>query len=113
MPNSGLRGPYALTGASISKNVTKTSAGAYALGSYRENIFRVSRVGRSDGDVANRIRDYIGSYSTFKYDYFSSAKAAFDKECHLYHDFSPPDNVVHPARPSGTSWKCPRCDIFG
>lgn len=44
------------------------------------------------------------------------AKAAFEKECALYHDFGGPqgqlDNEVHPARPEGTDWQCPRCDVF-
>jgi hypothetical protein len=41
-----------------------------------------------------------------------SAKAAFDKECDLYHDFKPPDNKVHPARQKGANWTCKRCTVF-
>jgi hypothetical protein len=54
----------------------------------------------------------VGKYKRFKYGYASSAKAAFEKECKLYHDFEPRDNEVHPARPAGTNWECPRCPIF-
>jgi hypothetical protein len=41
-------------------------------------------------------------------------KAAFEKECHLFHDFGETslDNKIHPARPSGSNWKCPRCRIL-
>lgn len=39
-------------------------------------------------------------------------RPAFEKECHLYHDFNPPDNTVHPARPAGTQYLCPRCGDY-
>ena len=113
MASSGLRGPFPLTDTGIDNNVTKTSPGAYALGyTNDENAFRISRIGRSDTDVNNRLHDYIDDYKQFKYEYYASAKAAFEKECRLYHDFKPPDNKVHPARPNGTGWKCPVCNGF-
>lgn len=46
----------------------------------------------------------------------TSAKAAFEKECHNYHDFGGKeklDNTIHPDRPAGSGWKCPCCKIFG
>jgi hypothetical protein len=27
----------------------------------------------------------------------------------LFHDFAPPNNILHPSRPAGTQWECPRC----
>ena len=63
-------------------------------------------------DVAARLMDHVGDYKRFKFEYYGSAKAAFEKECRLYHDFDPPDNDVHPARSAGKDWKCPVCDIF-
>lgn len=114
MPSTGLNGPYSLTSSGVSANVTKTSPGAYALGSLKEDdTFVVSYVGRSDDDVAGRLLQHVPErYTHFKYDYFSSAKAAFEKECRLYHDFDPPDNKVHPARPKNANWSCPVCTIF-
>ena len=112
MPNSGLSGPYSLTKQSIDKNVTRTSPGAYALGKTSANTFHISYVGRSDDDVADRLQDHVGNYDQFKYGYFDSAKAAFEKECRLYHDFDPPDNKVHPARPQNANWMCPVCTLF-
>ncbi len=112
MASTGLKGPHALTKESIDANVTATSPGAYALGKTKEGTFYISYVGRSDGDVNDRLKDHVGKYSQFKFGYFSSPKAAFEKECHLYHDFSPPANDVHPARPSGSGWVCPACTIF-
>ncbi len=114
MANSGLAGPFPLDSDAISKYVTKESPGAYALGDMKhDGLFHIERVGRSDVDVADRLADHIGLYPQFKFGYFASPKAAFEKECHLYHDFSPPDNHIHPDRPNGSDWKCPRCWVFG
>lgn len=112
MPSSGLKGPYDLDDETIDDEVTKTSAGAYALGKVKNDSFYIDYVGRSDSDVNKRLHDHANNYPKFKYDYFESAKAAFEKECNLWHDFSPSDNKVHPARPAGTSWTCPRCDAL-
>ena len=112
MASSGLHGPYSLTTNTIDTVVKSTSPGAYALGKSRDNTFYISYVGRSDVNVNNRLRDHVGDYDQFKYAYFSSEKAAFEKECRLYHDIEPPGNDVHPARPRGKNWKCPVCTIF-
>lgn len=90
MPSSGLRGPFALTSDGIDDNVTLTSAGAYALGKTKDSTFHISYVGRSDDDVNDRLHDHIGSYQQFKYEYYGSAKAAFEKECNLLPRFQPP-----------------------
>ncbi len=113
MANSGLKGPYVLTEQGINTAVSIISPGAYALGASRDNTFYVGYVGRSDSDVRGRLRDHVDAYAQFKYEYYASPKAAFEKECHLYHDFTPAANDVHPARPSGSGWKCPRCKAFG
>ena len=116
MASSGLKGPYRLTDSSINEHVTQTSPGAYALGTDKGNTFTISYVGRSDDDVNNRLHDWVDHYSDFKFDYFDSPKAAFEKECHLWHDFGGPkgllDNKKHPQRPEGSGWKCPVCTIF-
>jgi hypothetical protein len=114
MAKSGLLGPYKLTYDGIGSAVTRTSAGVFALGHTDANgTFRIHHIGRSDRDVGERLRDFIGSNTMFKYGYSSSAKAAFEKECALFHDFSPPGNRLHPDRPSGTNFECPRCRFFG
>lgn len=111
MPSTGLDGPYLLTAERIDEVITKKSAGTYALDRTTDTTFKVSRVGRSDNDVNARLKSYVGgNYKYFKFGYNSSAKAAFEKECTLYHDFNPPDNAIHPDRPEGTSWKCPVAD---
>ena len=112
MPSSGLRGPYKLSTTSVNLNVTCTSPGAYALGYTKNNTFYIKYVGRSDSDVNDRLKDHVSDYSQFKFEYYSTAKLAFEKECRLYHDFDPTDNDVHPARPRGKTWECPVCTIF-
>lgn len=112
MANSGLHGAHPLTKDGIKTNVTSTAPGAYALGKVEYNTFLISRIGRSDDDLPGRLSDYIGQYNQFKFGYLGSAKEAFEYECRLFHDFSPPDNIIHPDRPDGSTLKCPHCRNF-
>ena len=115
MASLGMQGPYDLTNDEIDNQVTKTSAGNYALGRVSNGTFYVNYVGRSDTDLNDRLKDWIGKYKKFKFSYASSPKAAFEKECINYHDFGGKeklDNEAHPDRPDNSNWKCPRCNIF-
>ena len=115
MPNTGLNGPYRLSSEKIDEVITKTSPGTYVLERKdSSDSFIVNYVGRSDNDVNDRLKKWVGvkGYKRFKFGYFDSAKAAFEKECVIYHDFSGLDNDIHPQRPEGTSWQCPRCNTF-
>ena len=112
MANTGLLGSYPLTRDGIAENVTIMSAGAYALGHTSKKLFYVNYVGHSDVDVNSRLHKHVGNYERFKFEYYPSAKAAFEKECQLYHDFDPRDNKAHPDRPNNSGWKCPACKIF-
>jgi len=113
MASPTLSGPYALSKDGINNAVKSTSAGVYALGYTSGNTFYVQRVGRSDDDVNDRLHDYEGQYVQFKFAYCSSSFAAFSAECELWHDFGGDNNPLHPARPAGQTWKCPRCKNFG
>ncbi len=111
---SGLEGPYTLSQAGIDAAVTQTSPGAYALGQAgAHGTFLISYVGRADDDLNARLKNHIGKHPSFKAGFFPSAKAAFDKECELYHMFGGPtgglDNKIHPDRPKGSYAKCPVC----
>jgi hypothetical protein len=117
MPASGLHGPHKLTTSNIDAVVVGTGPGAYALGATNsDGTFVISYVGRSDDDLNGRLKDWVKTkYPEFKYGFLDSPKAAFEKECHLFHDFGGTatlDNDVHPARPKGSNWKCPRCNVF-
>ena len=101
MATLNMIGPYELTRSKINEVVTQTSPGNYALGYVNsENTFIVQYVGRSDSDVASRLRQHVGEkYKRFKYSYATSPKAAFEKECINYHDFGESrllDNSSHP-----------------
>lgn len=115
MASSGLNGPYLLNNNGIGRVITRASAGAYALGSIVNGVFNIFYVGRSDCDVGKRLKDHIGKHAHFKFDYFGSPKAAFEKECNLYHDFGETnlENKIHPDRPANSGWKCPCCKNFG
>ena len=110
---TGLLGPYRLNFDTIDATVTRSSAGVYALGyASPEGKFCINHVGRADSDVKGKLRNCIGSATLFKFGYTPSSKAAFERECELFHDLSPPGNRVHPGRAPGTNWECPRCRIF-
>jgi|SRR3989344_1673614 len=116
MADTGLYGQYSLSEEEIDRVVTQTSPGTYVLGHSSNGIFYVNYVGRSDNDIHFRLKDWVGKYSQFKFGYFSSPKAAFEKECIIYHDFGGPtgqlDNKIHPQRPEDSGWQCPKCDVF-
>ena len=84
----------------------------FALGRSENGTFYIRYVGRSGDDVATTLGEHVGDYQHFKFAYFSSPSTAFEKECQLFHDFSPPGNRLHPDRPKGTTWSCPRCRMF-
>ena len=115
MASLGMNGPYKLNRDTIDAKVTKKSPGNYALGRKDpDGTFLVGYVGRADSDIKGRLKSWVGKTKRplFKFSYATSAKAAFEKECENYHDFKPPGNDVHPARPDGTNWKCSVCNIF-
>lgn len=118
MASLDMQGPYSLSATELDKQVTKTSAGNYALGYVKENgKFIVEYVGRSDADLNTRLKQHanVGKYRMFKYSYATSGKAAFEKECQNFHDFGGTellDNEIHPDRPAGSAWECPYCGIF-
>ena len=112
MPRTGLKGPYALTKKGIEDEVILTTSGAYALGhTNKSGKFVVEYVGRSDSDIEDRLQDWVKSkYRQFMYDYYFTPKEAYEKECHLYHDFGgfrELDNEKHPDRPDGAKFGCP------
>jgi hypothetical protein len=107
-----------LSNEKIDAVVTRTAPGVYALDPTERGAFVVKYVGRSDDDLNKRLKDWVGTkYVYFKFDYATSPKNAFEKECELYHDNGGPegklDNEIHPRRPDGTDWKCPRCKTYG
>jgi hypothetical protein len=110
MPDTGLFGPFSLTTVGVNDHVKGLGAGAFALGDLNQNGgLTVKYVGRSDEDLSARLLQHVPkAYTHFKYGFYPSAKAAFEKECTLYHDFNPPDNLVHPARPRNSNWACPK-----
>ncbi|MGE5372328.1 MAG: hypothetical protein ACM3QZ_10095 [Solirubrobacterales bacterium] len=116
MANLRMMGPYFLTAAEIDKQVTGDGCGNYALvvKDY-EGFIRVRYVGRADDNLKEALKYWLGRTRNplFKFSYAESPLAAFEKECHSYHDFEPNDNHHHPMPPARSSWTCPRCVRLG
>lgn len=87
--------------------VTQISPGAYILSRDGKTAHYV---GRSDSDVAHRIKrsalDGKG-YLWFWFEYTSSSIKAYLLECEWFHKYKPTDNTIHPATTRNTLWKCP------
>ena len=103
-----------ITNEAIDANITRTSPGNYRLGRIRkDNDIKVRYVGRSDSDLAARLKKHLGEgYKYFKFKYATSPKAAFEQECKDYHNYGELlilDNKIHPDSPSGIRRECPIC----
>lgn len=91
MPSTGLGKSYPLDIKTIDSVVTEKSAGAYVLGHIKTEkknekevkTFIVEYVGRSDDDINGRLKKWVGKYPRFKFGYYGSPKAAFEKECNM------------------------------
>ncbi len=92
---------------SIDNFITVKSAGIYILS---RDSKTAAYVGRSDHDLASRLKQYSieeYGYTHFWFEYTSSVKDAYLKECEYYHKYNSPDNKNHPATPEGTNLRCP------
>ncbi|MEO0236253.1 MAG: hypothetical protein ABIM02_05970 [candidate division WOR-3 bacterium] len=100
-----LRGPYLIE--EVNKYVREISPGVYILS---RDGRTAAYVGRSDTDVGSRIKQSAKEgygYKYFWYEYASSPRDAYYKECEYYHKYKPDDNTNHPSVPPGKNWRCP------
>ena len=113
MSSIELKGPFLLTAEKVKVAVTAVLPGAYVLGHTDDaGTFIVEKVGRSDDNLKKTLQDQVECFSEFRFEHFHSAKAAFEKECDLYHNFMVEMDYVHPTRLDGSYWKCPHCGVF-
>lgn len=112
-----MSGPYRLDAATIDAQVAKACAGNYVLGR-QDSVtgeFVTDYVGRADAGIHAQLKSWLEKTTAplFMFSYAVSRSVAFEKECRLYHTFSPPANEAHPDRPAGVDWTCPVCGTFG
>jgi hypothetical protein len=88
-----MRGSFALRDEVIDETLIRTSPGNYALGYMEGDAFVVFYVGRSDFDLRQRLRDWVGVPSRYE-SYVSSAKAPWG----LQHRGPLPVGAPAPAR---------------
>jgi len=109
---TGLFGPYFLSDYEIHRNLIGGEIGVYALGyTGKDGVFYIDRVGRSDKNLADVLIKQEGMYKEFKFKFYETQKASYEKECELFHNFAPRDNPSHPSGPKGTRLRCPRCGL--
>lgn len=100
-----MNGPFQLS--DVDAYVQRVLPGAYILSRDQRTAHYV---GRSDTDLASRLKSHISSgkdYAWFWFEPTTSSIRAYYFECEWYHKYLPPDNSNHPSAPPGTSWKCP------
>lgn len=104
-----MKGSYLLESEIIDNKIKKCEIGNYYLGSYKNEIFNVLYIGRSDTCLNSRLKDHIDedgfeSCTHFKYIIQTSVTDAYKKECqdfHTYYGTKGNLNEYHPAQPSG------------
>lgn len=114
MTTLGMLGPIELKADNIDNLINAKSPGNFALGHIEGKAFIVKYIGRSDSNLNNQLKTYIGRYPNFKWSYASSVKAAYDKTCQNYHDFGGSDaldNKTHPEKPGGEYLICEICGL--
>ncbi len=114
MTSLNLSGPFKFTSDGIDNAIDDNKIGNYALGTKNKdgNGLTVSYVGRSDSDLKSELKQRLDTHKhpDFKASYANSAEEAYKKECQNYHDFSPSENEIHPAKPN-SNINCPICGI--
>lgn len=102
---------HSLNNAEIDAHVASGYIGIYVLDKDQEGPFSTDYVGRSDTDVADRLKQWVaeGGFLYFKVKYEATKKAAYELECQIYHTLKPVKNKAHPDAPNGLSYTCPYC----
>jgi hypothetical protein len=92
--------------------ITLNKPVVFALDKSVEYTSKISYVERADYVLNKQLKNWIGKHLFFKFDYATSARDAFEKECDLWHDLGGEqgkiENKDHPMCPAGYNWKCPR-----
>ncbi len=110
IPLPELHDPDHLTKEKVDAAIGHRTPGFYVLGTLGDNkVMSVSYVGRSDDDIAGKLKRHVGNYPAFAYATADSALLAYQGECRLYHALKPSKNVMHPIRRGGPEWACPVC----
>lgn len=113
----GMYGPFVLETEVVDEKVGAQIAGNYRLSRNSPDTFVVSYIGRSDNELANRIKDHIKEgYKSFVWAPKDSPIEAYNQECEDFHyyggDIGAIDNdkdLGHPHSPKGETLSCPVC----
>jgi hypothetical protein len=111
IPLPQLNDPDTLTPETVDAAIRVKTPGFYVLGTLGDNkLMTVSYVGRSDDDLAAKLKRHAGNYQAFAFATAESALLAYQGECRLYHALKPSKNVMHPIRKGAdAAWDCAVC----
>jgi hypothetical protein len=100
MALAGLQGPFTLNKDALRIKVTAKFPGTFVLGHTDEQgTFIVECLGRSNDDVKQTLQDHlVDGHEQFAFEYYFSARGAFEKESDLYHDHMAAGDTPHPGR---------------
>ena len=79
-----LEGPHRLIDEVIDMVVTKASPGIYVLSNYDQDDFQPRYVGRAAVDLNEHLKNHVGDYDYFQFDYAGSAREAYLREEALF-----------------------------
>jgi hypothetical protein len=111
---------YPLNSATVIDRVEDGAIGNFRLGNLdpRTDTVIIKYIGRSDGgpdqDLKSRLLDHAARrrHGYFFFAYQSTVREAFEQECLDYHAYPDLANRIHPDRPSGEKWRCPKCNVL-
>jgi len=110
MAMPALIGPKDLSRDVIDEEFRRKTAGAYVIGTRDpDQVMRVPYTGRSDDDIASRLKVHIGNYDAFSYVLAASPLQAYERHCEIYHALKPSKNTRHPYKPKDVDCVCPVC----
>ncbi len=97
---SNFTATYRLTHDNVDFVLQAKMPGVYLLQEGNSVMARPTYVGRSDTDLADRLKDHIGKATYFRAAYCFTAEEAYQLELRIYNAYKPSRNILAPDAPS-------------
>ena len=87
MANLNLCGPCELSEEVIDLLVPQKAGGIYELGHVEDKVFYVEFFGHSVDDLNKQLKNWVGQFKKFKFNYANLPNDASDKGCENFYDY--------------------------